>query len=150
MLSNLSFEHSRFILNYPYTLPLIIPPSCYDAVVFSLKTESIYDNQIYVWNPKKQIFMLNILFYWDEISEVFTTIEKSKIYNSQFAEVYCFTMKRSFINKFSNLKEAIASARILLELTIKKANEIIICQMNYLTVYSYLEKIEVYDLLLSD
>lgn len=150
MFSNLSFEHSRFILNCPYTLPLVIPPSCYDAVIFSLKTERIYDSKVYLWHPHKKIFMLNIMFYWDEISEVFETIEKSKIYNSKLAEVYCLTIKRSFIDKFATLNEAIAHARILLELTVEKANEIIICQMNYLTVYNYLEKIEVYDLLYSD
>ena len=148
MLSNLSFDRSRFILNKPHTLPIIIPPGYKNAVIFSLKTRSIFDTKVFLWNPKKIEFMLNILFHWDEIGDVFQQVEKSTIYNSDFSEIYCFTIKNSFSNNFNNSIEAIVHSRLLLEILIEKVNQIKICQMNYLTIYDYLEKIEVCELLL--
>lgn len=149
MLSNLNFDYSRFVSNRPHTLPLDIPPGCNEAVIFSLKTQAIYEREVYLWNSQKASFMLNILFLWDEISPVFAQIEKSRVYNSPVAEVYCFRLRNDFVAKFDTLVEAIAHARLLLELAVEKANKIKVCQMNYLTVYDYLEQIEVYDLLTS-
>ena len=150
MLHSSSFDCSRFVINNSYSLPLTIPMYCQDTVIFSLKTESIYSDHIFLWNHKKAEFILNILFYWDEIADIFEQVEKSLIYASSFSELFVFTLKRSFIRKFDTIIEAIAHGRLLLELVVEKANKAKICQMNYLTVYEYLEMIEVHDMLLFD
>ncbi len=149
MSSNFSFRRSVFIAEQSYTLPLAIPSSYSEAVIFSLKDSGIYDRKIYLWNPQQVTFMLNILLLWDEISPVFSKIEKSKVYNSLLTEIYCFSMSDDFISKFDNSLEAIAHARLLLEITVEKANKVKSDQMNYLTSYEYLEQIDIYDLLVS-
>ncbi len=141
-------DRSRFIVNQPYTLPTSLPKDCQEAVIFSLKTHNIYDDKIYLWNHKKIEFMLNILFRWDEIDHIFTTIEKSRIYHSEQAELYCFTLSRPYIKQFRHLIEAIVHGRLFLDITIEKANMIIPTQMNYLTPYHYLEKVEVHELII--
>jgi hypothetical protein len=78
----------------------VIPPYYGDAVIFSLKTESVYNDQVFLWNHKKAEFILNILFHWDEIEDVFEQVKRSDIYNSAFSEIFMFTLKRSFIKKF--------------------------------------------------
>lgn len=148
MLSSFSFDYSRFVTNGSYCLPVVIPPYYGDAVIFSLKTESIYSNQVFLWNHKKAEFMLNILFYWDEIKDIFEKVKRSDIYDSAFSEIFVFTLKKSFIRKFDTIIEAIVYSRLLLELAIEQANKVRVSQMNYLTTYKYLEKIEVHDLLL--
>ena len=145
MLSNLSFGRSRFILSQSYTLPIIIPRGCENAVIFSLKTRNIFDTKVFLWSPKQRTFILNILFFWDEINNVFEQVTKSKIYDSEFSEVYCFTLKNSFLHNFETIIEAIVHSRLLLELVIEEANKAKIAQMNYLTIYEYLENIEVYE-----
>ena len=141
-------DRSRFIVNQSYTLPTSIPKDYQKAVIFSLKTHNIYDDKIYLWNHKKVEFMLNLLFRWDEIEHIFTNIEKSRIYHSDQAELYCFTLKRSYIKQFDNLIEAIVHGRLFLDITIEKANQIIPTQMNYLTLYNYLEKVQVHELMI--
>lgn len=149
MPSNFSFRRSIFIAEQSYTLPLAIPSRYGRAVLFSLRDREVYDRKIYLWNSQQIIFMLNILLLWDEISPVFSKIEKSQVYEPLLSEVYCFSMSDSFINKFDTLLEAIAHARLLLEVIVEKANKIKVTQMNYLTSYEYLEQIDIYDLLVS-
>ncbi len=141
-------DRSRFIVNQPYTLPTSIPKDWNEAVIFSLKTNNIYDDKIYLWNHKKVEFMLNILFRWDEIQHIFTSIEKSRIYHSDNAEIYSFTLSRTYIEQFDHLIEAIVHGRLFLDITIEKANLIIPTQMNYLTIYNYLEKVQVHELMI--
>ena len=93
---------------------------------------------------------MNILFVWDEINNVFEQITRSKIYNSEFSEVYCFTIKNSFFQEFDTIFDAIIYSRLLLELVIEEANRTKISQMNYLTGYEYLESIDIYELLSLD
>ena len=142
-------DRSRFIVNQSYTLPTFIPQDCQGAVIFSLKTHNnIYDEKVYLWNHKKVEFMLNLLLRWDEIDHIFTSIEKSRVYHSDLAELYCFTFSRSYIEQFDHLIEAIVHGRLFLDITIEKANLIIPTQMNYLTLYNYLEKVEVHELII--
>ena len=140
-------DRSRFIVNQPFTLPSSIPKNYQESVIFSLKTHNIYDDKIYLWCPKKVEFMLNILFRWDEIDHIFTPIEKSPIYNSEHAELYCLTLLPSYIRQFNYLIEAIVHGRLFLDITIEKANRAIPTQMNYLTLYNYLEKVQVHELM---
>ncbi|ELS03081.1 hypothetical protein Xen7305DRAFT_00028000 [Xenococcus sp. PCC 7305] len=147
MYSHPNRDRSRFVVNQPFTLPASIPSDCQESVIFSLKTHSIYDEKIYLWSPKKAEFMLNLLFRWDEIDHIFSTIEKSRIYHSDKAELYCFTLLRSYIEQFDHVIEAIVHGRLFLDITVEKANSIIPTQMNYLTIYNYLEKVQVHELM---
>lgn len=147
MYSYPSRDRSRFLISQPLTLPRSIPQDCQEAVIFSLKTRHIYDEKIYLWSPKKVEFMLNILFRWDEIDHIFASIEKSRIYNSEDAELYCCTLLRSYIKQFDHVIEAIVHGRLFLDITVEKANQVIPTQMNYLTLYHYLEKVQVHELM---
>ena len=140
-------DHSRFIRNQPFTLPIALPKDSQEAVIFSLKTHNIYDDKIYLWNHKKVEFMLNLLYRWDEIEHIFTTIEKSRIYHSPQAELYRFTLSSSYIQQFDHVVEAIVHGRLFLDITIEKANQVIPTQMNYLTVYNYLKKVQVHEIM---
>ncbi len=147
MYSQPNSDRSRFIVNQPFTLPISIPKDYQESVIFSLKTHNIYDDKIYLWSPKKVEFMLNLLLRWDELDHIFSTIEKSRIYDSEHAELYCFTLLRSYIEQFDHVIEAIVHGRLFLDITIEKANQVIPTQMNYLTLYNYLEKVEVHELM---
>ena len=141
-------DRSRFIVNQPFTLPSSIPQDYRESVIFSMKTQNIYDEKIYLWNHKKVEFMLNLLFRWDELDHIFASIEKSRVYHSNDAELYCCTLLRSYINQFDHKIEAIVHGRLFLDITIEKANQVIPTQMNYLTLYNYLEKVQVHELMI--
>jgi len=140
-------DRSRFIINQPFTLPVNISNDVQESVIFSLKTHNIYDDKIYLWSPKKASFILNILFRWDEIDHIFASVEKSRIYHSENAELYCFTLLRPYIKQFDHVIEAIVHGRLFLDITVEKANQVIPTQMNYLTLYNYLEKVQVHELM---
>ncbi|MGK7897603.1 MAG: hypothetical protein AB4372_29305 [Xenococcus sp. (in: cyanobacteria)] len=141
-------DRSRFLVSQALTLPHSIPQDCQESVIFSLKTRHIYDEKIYLWSPKKVDFMLNLLLRWDEIDHIFASIKKSQIYNSEYAELYCFTLLRSYIEQFDHVIEAIVHGRLFLDITVEKANKVIPTQMNYLTLYNYLEKVQVHELMI--
>ena len=147
MFSHPYCDRSRFIVNQSHTLPISLPKDCQEAVIFSLKTNNIYDDKIYLWNHKRVEFMLNLLLRWDEIDHIFTSIEKSRVYHSEKAELYCLTLSRTYIEQFDHLIEAIVHGRLFLDITIEKANLIVPTQMNYLTLYNYLEKVQVHELI---
>ncbi|MEM9275624.1 MAG: hypothetical protein AAGA80_22075 [Cyanobacteria bacterium P01_F01_bin.143] len=148
MYSHSHRDRSRFIVNQPFTLPSSIPRDYQESVIFSMKTHNIYDEKIYLWSPKKVEFMLNLLFRWDELDHIFASIEKSRVYHSDDAELYCCTLLRSYINQFDHKIEAIVHGRLFLDITVEKANQVIPTQMNYLTLYNYLEKVKVHELMI--